>query len=106
MKGPQSRQISREWKKLQKRLVVHFEIPMSSLTPQTFTEKKDAVAAQTVASLQIFVHVIYTDYFIILLNFIFTGLHGYQITRDLGTNKQRHRLLLLKMGMHVAPIHL
>ena len=29
----------------------------------------------------------YTDDTIILLNFIFTGLHGYQITPGLSTNK-------------------
>ena len=46
------------------------------------------------------------DDIIILLNFIFTGLHGYEITPGLSTNKQRHRLLLSKMGIHVAPIHL
>ena len=34
----------------------------------------------------------YTDNAIILLNFIFTGLHGYQITPSLSTNTQRHRL--------------
>ena len=38
----------------------------------------------------------YTADEIILLNFIFTGLHGYQITQSLSTNKQWHRLLLLK----------
>ena len=43
---------------------------------------------------------------IILLNFIFTGLHGHQITPSLSTNKQRHRLLLLKTGIPVAPTHL
>ena len=48
----------------------------------------------------------YTDDAIILLNFIFTGLHGYQITLSLSTNKQRHRLLLLKTGIPVAPTHL
>ena len=48
----------------------------------------------------------YTDDIIILLIFIFTGLCGYQITSSLSTNKQRHRILLLKMGIHVAPIHL
>ena len=36
----------------------------------------------------------YTDDAIILLNFIFTGLHGYQITPSLSTNKQRHGYLL------------
>ena len=45
----------------------------------------------------------YTDEIIILLNFIFTGLHGYEITPALSANKQRHRLLLLKTGLHVAP---
>ena len=40
----------------------------------------------------------YTDNAIILLNFIFTRLHGYQITPGFSTNKQRHRLLLLKDG--------
>ena len=35
---------------------------------------------------------------IILLNFIFTGLHGYKITLSLSTNKQKHRLSLLKTG--------
>ena len=40
----------------------------------------------------------YTDDIIILLNFIFTSIHGYQITQGLSTNKQRHRLLLLKGG--------
>ena len=48
----------------------------------------------------------YTDDIVILLNFIFTGLHGYQIMPGLSTNKQRHRLLLLKTGIHVAPTHL
>ena len=48
----------------------------------------------------------YTDDAIILLNFIFTGLHGYQITPSLSTNKQRHRLLLSKTGIPVAPTHL
>ena len=48
----------------------------------------------------------YTDEIIILLNFIFTGLHGYQITPSSSTNKQRHRLLLLKTGITVAPTHL
>ena len=51
-------------------------------------------------------HVIYADDAIILLNFIFSGLHGYQITPSLSTNKQRHRLLLLKTGIPVAPTHL
>ena len=36
----------------------------------------------------------YTDGIIILLNFLFTHLHGYQITPGLSTNKQRHCLLL------------
>ena len=40
----------------------------------------------------------FTDDIIILLNFIFTYLQGYQITPGLSTNKQRHRLLLLKTG--------
>ena len=48
----------------------------------------------------------YTDDVIILLNYIFTGLHGYQITPGLSTNKQRHRFLLLKTGIHVAPTNL
>ena len=48
----------------------------------------------------------YMDDIIILLNFIFTGLHGYQIMPGLSTDKQRHCLLLLKMGIHVAPTHL
>ena len=43
---------------------------------------------------------------IILLNFIFTDLYGYEITPGLSTDKQRHRLLLLKTGIHVAPSHL
>ena len=47
----------------------------------------------------------YTDD-IILLNFIFTGLYGYEITPGFKTNKQRHHLLLLKTGIHVAPTHL
>ena len=51
-------------------------------------------------------HVSYTDEIIILLNFIFTGLYSYQITPGLSTNKQRHSLLLLKTGIHVAPTHL
>ena len=41
------------------------------------------------------------DEIIILLNFIFTGFHDYQITPGLSTNKQRHRLLLLKMRIHI-----
>ena len=41
---------------------------------------------------------IFSDDIINLLNFIFTGLHGYQFTQGLSTNKQRHRLLLLKDG--------
>ena len=48
----------------------------------------------------------YTDDIIILLNIIFTGLHGYQNTPGLSTNKQRHRLLLLRTEIHVAPTHL
>ena len=49
----------------------------------------------------------YKDDINILLNFIFTGLHGYQLTPDLGTDKQRNRLLLLlKTEIHVAPTHL
>ena len=40
---------------------------------------------------------------IILLNFIFTSLHCYQIMPGLSTNKQRHRFLLLKAGKHVSP---
>ena len=52
------------------------------------------------------IHVSYTDdIIIILLKFIFTGLHGYEIKPGLSTNKQRHRLLLLKKGIHVAPTH-
>ena len=47
----------------------------------------------------------YTNDIIILLNFIFTDLHGYQITPGLSSNKQR-RLLLLKTGIHVEPTHL
>ena len=47
---------------------------------------------------------LYND--IILLNFIFSGLHGYQITPGLRTNKQRHRLLLSKTETHVASAHL
>ena len=43
---------------------------------------------------------------IILSNFIFTGLHGYQITPGLSVDKQRHRLLLLKTGIHVTPTYL
>ena len=43
---------------------------------------------------------------IILLNFIFIGLRSYKITPGLSTNKQRHCLLLLKRGIHVAPTHL
>ena len=35
---------------------------------------------------------------IILLNFIFTGLHGYQMMSGLSTNKQEYRLLLFKDG--------
>ena len=46
------------------------------------------------------------DHIISLWNFIFTGLHGYQITPNLGGDKQRHRLLLLKTGIDVAPTHL
>ena len=48
----------------------------------------------------------YTDDSVILLNFIFTGLYGYQITPGLSAYKQRHRLLLSKTGMHVAPTYL
>ena len=48
----------------------------------------------------------YKDDIIILFKFIFTGLHGYQIKPGLSTNKQRHRLLLLKTGIHVASTHL
>ena len=48
----------------------------------------------------------YTGDIINLLNFIFSGLHGYQITPGLSTNKQRHCLLLLKTKIHVAPTHL
>ena len=40
----------------------------------------------------------YTDDIIILLNFIFMGLQGYEITSGVSTNKQRHHLLLLKTG--------
>ena len=47
-----------------------------------------------------------TDDIIILLNFIFTGLHSYEITLGLSTNRQRHRLLLLKTGIHVVPTYL
>ena len=47
-----------------------------------------------------------TDDIIILLSLISTGLHGYQITSDLSTNDQRHRLLLLKTEIHVAQIYL
>ena len=47
-----------------------------------------------------------TDDIIILLNFIFTCLHGYQITPGLSTNKERHCLSLLKTGIHVAQTHL
>ena len=43
---------------------------------------------------------------IIPLNFIITGLHGYEITPGLSTNKQRHRLLLSKTRIHAAPTHL
>ena len=42
----------------------------------------------------------------ILSNFIFTGLHGYEITPGLSTNKQRHHLLLLRTGIHAPPTHL
>ena len=47
-----------------------------------------------------------TDDIITILNFIFTGLHDYQITPDLSTNKKTHRILFLKTGIHVAPTHL
>ena len=43
MKGPQSRQICLEWKKIPKRIVVHLEMPISSHSSQNLTEK-DAVA--------------------------------------------------------------
>ena len=43
---------------------------------------------------------------IILLTFIFSSLHGYQVMLCLSTNKQRHHLLLLKTGIHFAPTHL
>ena len=46
----------------------------------------------------------YTDDIIILLIFIFS-LHCYQIKPGL-SNKQKHRLFLLKTGIHVAPTHL
>ena len=36
------------------------------------------------------------DDIIILLNFIFTSLHGYEITPGLSTNKQRHRRQYIK----------
>ena len=48
----------------------------------------------------------YTEDTIILLNFISTGLHGYQITPSVSTNKERHRLLFLKTGIPVASTHL
>ena len=44
----------------------------------------------------------YTDDIIILLNFIFTSLHGYEITPDLSNNKQRYRLLLLNTGSSIV----
>ena len=47
----------------------------------------------------------HTDDAIILLNVVFTGPHGYQITPSLSTNKQGHRLLLLKTGIPAAPTH-
>ena len=50
-------------------------------------------------------NVSYRDGIISLLNFTFTGLQGYEITPGLSTNKQRHCLLLLKTGIHVAPTH-
>ena len=48
----------------------------------------------------------FMDDIIILLNFIFTGLQGYEVTPGLSTNKQRHHLLLLKTGIHVARTYL
>ena len=33
------------------------------------------------------------------------GLYGHQIMPGLSTNKQRHRLRLLKTGIHIAPTH-
>ena len=51
-------------------------------------------------------HDSYTDDIIILLNYMFTRLHGYQIMPGLSTDKRRHRLLLLKTGIHLAPTHL
>ena len=58
--------------------------------------------------MQIFFKVQYQllDDIIILLNIIFTSLHGYETTPGLSSNKQRHRLLLLKTGIHVTPTHL
>ena len=53
-----------------------------------------------------FDHISYTDDIIILLNFIFIGFCGYEITPGLSTDKQRHRLLLLKTGIPVALTHL
>ena len=44
-----------------------------------------------------------TDDITILFNFIFTGLHDNEIKPGLSANEQRHRLLLLKTGIHVAP---
>ena len=38
------------------------------------------------------------DDIIILLNFIFTGLRGYEITPGFSTNKQKHRRFVVKDG--------
>ena len=46
------------------------------------------------------------DDVIILLNLIFTDLQGYQIRLGESADKQRHRLFLLKTGIHVAHTNL
>ena len=45
----------------------------------------------------------YTDDIIIILNFIFTDLHGYQTTPGLSGDKKD---TVLKTGIHVAPTYL
>ena len=48
----------------------------------------------------------YTDDIVILLNIIFIVSIATKSRQVLSTNKQRHRLSLLKMGIPVAPTHL
>ena len=69
MKGPQPRQISREWKK--KILVAHFEIPMLSLAPK-FDSKM-------VQSLHVLLHLYVTSYFAFSLVYKFIDLFWTEI---------------------------